>query len=166
MTDQNQPPVPPSEPNTPATPDFEAPAAPAAPAFDAPAAPVAPAAPAYEAPAAPAYTPPAAPAYAAPAYGAPAANYGQPVAQKTNTFAIISLVASIAGWITGITFIVGIIFGHISLSQIKKTGENGRGMAIAGLVVGYVGIALTIIGVIIFIAVLATLPGSFSTYDY
>lgn len=169
MTDQNQPPVPPSEPNTPATPDFEAPAAPAAPAFDAPAAPAAPtapAAPAYEAPAAPAYTPPAAPAYAAPAYGAPAAGYGQAATQKTNTFAIISLVASIAGWITGITFIVGIIFGHISLGQIKKTGENGRGMAIAGLVVGYVGIALTIIGIIIFIAVLATFPAAINTYDY
>lgn len=171
MTDQNQPPVPPSEPTPPATPDFEAPAAapapaapevPATPAYTAPAAPEAPAAPAYSAPAAP-----AAPAYAAPAYAAPAAGYAQPgAAQKTNTFAIVSLVASIAGLITGITFLVGIIFGHLSLSQIKKTNEAGRGMAIAGLIIGYVGIALTIIGVIIFVAVLATLPGVYGTYNY
>ena len=47
---------------------------------------------------------------------------------------------------TGIGFIAGIICGHISLSQIKKTGEQGRGMAIAGLIIGYVGIVLFILG--------------------
>ena len=38
--------------------------------------------------------------------------------------------------------ILGVIFGHVSLSQIKKDGGNGRGMAIAGLVIGYIFIAL------------------------
>ncbi|SDS19125.1 protein of unknown function [Microterricola viridarii] len=164
MTDQNQPPVPPNEPTPPVNPEFTAPEAPAAPVT-----PPAPPAPAYGAPQAapaPAYgTPPAppappaygtpAPAYGAPAYGAPA-NYGQPgQAPKTNTFAIVSLVASVVGFFTGITFLVGIIFGHISLSQIKKTGENGRGMAIAGLVIGYIGL---VIGIILFI-VFAVLLG-------
>ena len=32
---------------------------------------------------------------------------------------------------------LGIVFGHISLSQIKKTGEEGRGLAVAGLVISY-----------------------------
>ena len=32
---------------------------------------------------------------------------------------------------------LGIIFGHISLSQIKQTGEEGRGLAVAGLVISY-----------------------------
>lgn len=100
-----------------------------------------------------------APAYgqpAAPAYGQPAA-YGQPSGAKTNTLAIISLVASIAGIVIlwGIGSVVGVICGHISLSQIKKTGEQGRGMAVAGLIVGYVGIALAVIGVIIFFAIFA-----------
>ncbi|HET8779503.1 MAG TPA: DUF4190 domain-containing protein [Agromyces sp.] len=103
--------------------------------------------------------PPPAPAYgepAAPAYGQPAA-YGQPSGAKTNTLAIISLVASIAGIVIlwGIGSVVGVICGHISLSQIKKTGEQGRGMAVAGLIVGYVGIALAIIAVIIFFAIFA-----------
>jgi Domain of unknown function (DUF4190) len=31
---------------------------------------------------------------------------------------------------------LGIIFGHIALSQIKRTGEVGRGLAISGLVIG------------------------------
>ena len=33
---------------------------------------------------------------------------------------------------------LAILFGHLSLSQIKRSGEDGRGMAIAGLVIGYV----------------------------
>jgi peptidyl-prolyl cis-trans isomerase B (cyclophilin B) len=32
---------------------------------------------------------------------------------------------------------LGIIFGHISLSQIKRTGEEGHGLAVAGLVISY-----------------------------
>ncbi|QYF72612.1 DUF4190 domain-containing protein [Cryobacterium sp. PAMC25264] len=120
----------------------------------------------------PAYTPPATPAYgsapAAPAYGsAPAAQayspqgYGQPnAADKWNVLAIISLVSAF------FVSLAAVICGHIALSQIKKTGEKGRGLAIAGLVLGYVGL----IGGIIFIVVivLATMAGinsgSYSTY--
>lgn len=189
MTDQNTPPVPPSDPTRPAAPDSTAPDAagapesPAAPGYDAPewpaapehGTPQAPPAPGYAAPQAPpAYSPPAygGPAYGAPAYGAPAygapAGYGQPgAAPKTNTFAIISLVASIAGFVTGITFLVGVIFGHLSLSQIKRTGEAGRGMAIAGLVIGYVGILFAIIATIAFFALIATFGSmDFTEYQY
>jgi hypothetical protein len=98
------------------------------------------------------------PSQPAPAYGQPGAPaYGQPTGAKTNTLAIVSLVASIAGMviIPIIASIAGVICGHISLGQIKQTGEQGRGMAVAGLIIGYVGIALWIIGGIIFFAVLA-----------
>ena len=54
-----------------------------------------------------------------------------PPPRTTNALAIASLVCAF------LFFPLGIIFGHISLSQIKKTGEEGRGMAIAGLVIGY-----------------------------
>ena len=65
-----------------------------------------------------------------PAYApAPAA----PVA-KWNVLSIVSLVTSVLGF-----SIVGIITGHISLSQIKKTGEQGNVLAIIGLIVGYLG---------------------------
>ena len=40
----------------------------------------------------------------------------------------------------------------MSLSQIKRTGEGGRGMGLAGTIVGWVGIGLSIIGFIILIA--------------
>ena len=135
----------------------------------APVPPTPPPAPGYGAP-----TPPPPPAYGqpapaygetAPAYGQPAPAYGQPPAAKTNTLAIISLIASIAGIVIlwGIGSIAGVICGHISLSQIKKTGEQGRGMAIAGLIVGYAGIVLAIIGVIVAIALSAWLVTYYGT---
>jgi peptidyl-prolyl cis-trans isomerase B (cyclophilin B) len=44
---------------------------------------------------------------------------------------------------------LGIIFGHISLSQIRKTGEEGRGLAIAGLVISYV---VTVVSIVVVLA--------------
>ena len=133
----------------------------------APVPPTPPPAPGYGAtPPPPAYGQPA-PGYGetAPAYGQPAPAYGQPPAAKTNTLAIVSLIASIAGIVIlwGIGSIAGVICGHISLSQIKKTGEQGRGMAIAGLIVGYAGIVLAIIGVIVAIALSAWLVSYYGT---
>lgn len=43
---------------------------------------------------------------------------------------------------------LGIVFGHISLSQIKRSGEDGRGMAVAGLVIGYIVTIGTILALI------------------
>jgi hypothetical protein len=45
--------------------------------------------------------------------------------------------------------VLAVIFGHIGLSQIKRTGEDGRGQGIAGLIMGYVYLALVVLGVII-----------------
>ncbi|MEZ3160121.1 DUF4190 domain-containing protein [Microbacterium sp. BWT-B31] len=105
---------------------------------------------------------PASGAYrSAPPYGAQSAYpsapaYGGGYAQQpgTNTLAIVSLIASIVGF-TVIPFIgsvVGVITGHMALSQIKRTQEQGRGLAIAGLIVGYVGIGLTLLSVVLLLA--------------
>jgi len=58
---------------------------------------------------------------------------GAPVA-KWNVLSIVSLVTSIL-WLS----LIGIVTGHIALSQIKKTGEQGNVLAIIGLVLGYLG---------------------------
>lgn len=71
------------------------------------------------------------------------AGYAPPPAGKTNTLAIIALIASF------FISIVGVVLGHIALSQIKRTGEGGRGLAIAALVIGYLGILFAIILVIV-----------------
>lgn len=58
--------------------------------------------------------------------------------------AVASLVLSLL-WLCWIGSIAAVILGHIALSQIKRTGQAGRGIAIAGLVLGYLGV-LTAIG--------------------
>ncbi|NHZ70787.1 MAG: DUF4190 domain-containing protein [Proteobacteria bacterium] len=67
---------------------------------------------------------------------------GAPRAEKINGLAIASMVLGIV-WIYWLGSILAVVFGHISLSQIKKSDgdQSGRGMAIAGLVLGYLGIA-------------------------
>jgi hypothetical protein len=72
---------------------------------------------------------------------------------RNNGLAIASMVLGIV-WMYWIGSILAIIFGHVALSQIKKSGgaQRGRGMAIAGVVLGYVGIAL----LVAFIVVAAT----------
>lgn len=77
----------------------------------------------------------------------PGQGYPPPGAPKppTNVFAIVALVG---------VFIIslgGIIFGHIALSQIKKTGESGRGMALAATIIGYVRLGIEILVTIIVI---------------
>jgi hypothetical protein len=57
-----------------------------------------------------------------------------------SAFAVSSFVLSVV-WLYGLGSILAIIFGHISLNHIRKRGERGRGLAIAGLIIGYVGLA-------------------------
>ena len=85
-----------------------------------------------------------------------APGYAQaPSAAPTNTMAIVSMISSIIGWFAfGSLCIVGVILGHISLKQLKTSGEGGRGMALTGLIMGYIGIAGWVIGLIIFFLVL------------
>lgn len=65
----------------------------------------------------------------------------------TNGYAIASLVLGIL-WLFWIGSVLAIIFGHIALGQVHRSRESGRGLAIAGLVLGYVGLALFVVGVI------------------
>ena len=72
---------------------------------------------------------------------------GPPVPPRTNTLAIIALVAGIAQffgfWLLGT--IPAVVCGYIARRQIRETGEQGDGMALAGVVLGWVGIGLSVI---------------------
>jgi len=64
----------------------------------------------------------------------------------TNGFAVASLVLGIAVLCTGIFgAILAVIFGNVALGRIDAAqgAEKGRGLAIAGIVLGWIGIALT-----------------------
>jgi hypothetical protein len=78
---------------------------------------------------------------------------GAPVyvaAPRNNGLAIASMVLGIV-WVYWIGSILAVIFGHIALSQIKRSrgAQRGRGMAIAGVVLGYVGIALLVVTIVV-----------------
>jgi hypothetical protein len=75
---------------------------------------------------------------------------------ETNGLAIASLSTSIAGVVLGIPLaifcyigllipIVGAVLGAVALSQIKRTNQQGRGLAIAGIAVGAVTTAVLLV---------------------
>jgi len=66
-------------------------------------------------------------------------------APPTNVLAIVSLVLSLIGLGTFVTAIAGVITGHVALGQIERTGQGGRSLARAGLVIGYIVIVLGIV---------------------
>ena len=76
-----------------------------------------------------------------------AGQYGLPPAQTgTNNLAVVSLVFGILNWLLlpFIGSLVAIITGHMARGQIKQTGQDGGGMALAGLILGYVWWALLV----------------------
>ena len=86
--------------------------------------------------------------YSSPAYSS------APAGEKYNVLSIVSLVLAF------LVSLGAVICGHIALSQIKKTGEKCRGLAIAGIVLGNLGI---VIGLIIGIAFIGTFATTLST---
>jgi len=74
---------------------------------------------------------------------------------RTNGLAVAALVCGVAQivFLGPLVGIPAIILGHVARSRIRQTGEQGAGMALAGLILGYIGLALTVIFVIILIAV-------------
>ena len=54
----------------------------------------------------------------------------------------------------GVLAVLAIVFGHIALRQIKRSmgAQSGRGMAIAGLVCGYIGLALLVLLIVAIVA--------------
>lgn len=158
--------------NTPGGQPADPPSPSAGGAYPPPASPAAPQPPAYGAPtpppygSAPAYGSP--PAYGAGSYGAAPAYGGYGTAPKTNTLAIVSLIASIVGLVLVpfIGSVVGVITGHMSLSQIKQSGEGGRGMALAGTIVGWVGVGFSVLALIILFAVLPAFLATVSSTSF
>ncbi len=79
---------------------------------------------------------------------------GAPSTPKTNGLAIASLVFGIIPC-TGITSILAIVLGFIARNQIEQSGgtQQGSGMALAGIILGFVWIGISVIW---WIAILAS----------
>ncbi len=74
-----------------------------------------------------------------------------PVYAQTSSMATISLVAGIASWVLLplIGAIVAVITGHMAKTEIRNSGGHltGDGMATAGLILGYIQLGLTVVGI-------------------
>jgi hypothetical protein len=77
---------------------------------------------------------------------------------KTNGLAIASLVLGIV-WLYGVGAILALVFGYMAKGQIDQSGgrETGRGMAIAGIVLGWIGVGIILL--VIFVAIAASSSG-------
>ncbi len=100
-------------------------------------------------------------------------DYNLTPAPRTSTMAIISLIAGILGFLQIVPVIgpiVAVITGHMAKSEIKKSGGmvGGGGLATAGLILGYLMIAVGICAACILalaFAGLITLPFTVPTYN-
>ena len=83
-----------------------------------------------------------------------------PVQRRTNPLAVASLACGLGQiffWF--LAAIPAVVLGHVARRQIRQTGEDGQGMATAGLVLGWIGIVLTVLfiaGVVAIVAVTHT----------
>lgn len=62
--------------------------------------------------------------------------------EKYNVLSILAFI------FTFVFYPVGLILGIIALSQIKKTKERGRGLALTSVIIGFILLALIIIVIV------------------
>lgn len=111
----------------------------------------------------PPYGPPAGYGYGAPgAYGAVPAWPGYVPPRPTEGLALGSFVTSLVGLLSAsVLFVpilacpVGAVLGHLALRRIAEKGTQGRGLALAGVIIGWIGTALLVLGTIVLVAVIA-----------
>jgi hypothetical protein len=96
---------------------------------------------------------------------APVVDYAMPV--QTSGMAIASLVMGIAGWtlLPLVGSILAIIFGYAARRDIRRRPDEltGEGMAIAGLVLGWIMVGLSVIGLCLGVIALCLIPVIFTS---
>lgn len=81
--------------------------------------------------------------------------------RRTSGLAIASLVCGLGGFATCFfTAIPAVICGHLALREIRRDSQvDGRGMAIAGLVIGYLILVGTVLYALFFVVAISTRMG-------
>jgi uncharacterized membrane protein len=76
--------------------------------------------------------------------------FAAPAPVRTNSLAVAALACGVAEFFTaGLTAIPAVVLGHMARSQIRRTGENGSGLALAGLILGWLAIVLFVLIVVV-----------------
>jgi hypothetical protein len=82
-----------------------------------------------------------------------------PRARQTNLWAIAALVCGIVQFFGAAPAgIAAIILGHKACRQIRQTGQNGYRMAKVGLGLGYFGLGLTLLVLVVLLAASHAVP--------
>ncbi len=115
------------------------------------------------------------PGYGAyPGYGAPPGpqgpeygyGYAQPAFRPTNGLAVAAMVVSLTSIVAcGFPAIVGAIMGHVARRQIRERGEAGDGMALTGVIVGWIVFALSVLGTLAYVIFFVWLYNNASDYQ-
>ena len=72
--------------------------------------------------------------------------FAAPAPVRTNPLAVAALVCGVAELFTvGLTAIPAVVLGHMARSQIRRTGEHGSGLALTGLILGWLAILLFVL---------------------
>ena len=67
---------------------------------------------------------------------------------RTNGYAMASFACGLGQFMVGpLATVPAIVFGHLARSQIRRTGEQGAGLALVGLILGWGAVILGIIAV-------------------
>ncbi|MBK0420718.1 DUF4190 domain-containing protein [Leucobacter sp. CSA2] len=85
---------------------------------------------------------------------APASGPSLTTLAYTNTYALLAIIFAF------LSPIAGIIFGHLGLSQIKRTGDQGRGLALTGLILSYAYFAFLIIFIFVYVGFIFMMIGT------
>lgn len=103
---------------------------------------------------APAYQTQPAPLQPAPIVQAPAHSTLPTTLAYTNTFALVSVILAF------IAPIAGIVFGHLALGQIKRNGDTGRGLALTGLILGYIYVGMIALIFFLYVGMIVLMFGA------
>jgi hypothetical protein len=91
----------------------------------------------------------------------PVPEYPVVTPKKDSGLAIASLVCGIAAWIIFpiVAAIAAVITGHLAKKEIRESGKilGGDGMALAGLLMGYIQLGLFVVAIIVVIITLVLL---------
>src|SRR5580693_3549264 len=83
----------------------------------------------------------------------------------TSGLALASLACGLAQFIFGPPVAIpAIVFGHLARRQIKRTGEQGAGLALAGLILGWATVILAIVLIVVALAMSAGMHGTTHTH--
>ena len=82
--------------------------------------------------------------------------------RTTNGMAIASMVLGIV-WVYWVGSILALVFGYVARKQIKENNQNGDGMAIAGIVLGWVGLAFLLLYILLGVILVTNVHGCFNS---